>query len=72
VLRRIIGPKRDGVTGGQRKLCNEDLRDVHSLKTIIGIIKSRRFGVGRKYSMNGVEKEECSLVVGKPTGRRLL
>jgi hypothetical protein len=27
VLRRIFGPKRDEVTGGRRKLLNEELRD---------------------------------------------
>jgi hypothetical protein len=27
VLGRIFGPKRDGVTGGWRKLHNEELRD---------------------------------------------
>jgi hypothetical protein len=31
VLRRIFGPKRDEVTGGCRKLCNEELRDLYSL-----------------------------------------
>jgi hypothetical protein len=31
VLSRIFGPKRDGVTGGWRKLHNEKLHDLHSL-----------------------------------------
>jgi hypothetical protein len=30
VLRRIFGPKRDGVTRGWRKLHNEELRDLYS------------------------------------------
>jgi hypothetical protein len=30
VLRRIFGPKRDGVTGGWRKLHNEELHDLYS------------------------------------------
>jgi hypothetical protein len=42
VLRGIFGPKRDGVTGGWRKLHNEDLYDLYSLPSIIRIIKSRR------------------------------
>jgi hypothetical protein len=42
VLRRIFGPKRDEVTGGWRKLHNEELRDLYSSPSIIGIIKSRR------------------------------
>ena len=30
VLRRIFGPKRDGVTGVWRKLHNEELNDLYS------------------------------------------
>jgi hypothetical protein len=40
VLRRIFGPKRDEVTGGWRKLHNEELHNLYSW--LIGIIKSRR------------------------------
>jgi hypothetical protein len=42
VLRRIFGPKRVEVTGGWRKLHNEELPDLYSLTSIIRIIKSRR------------------------------
>jgi hypothetical protein len=42
VLRRIFGPKRDGVTGGWKKLHNEELHNLYSLPSIIRIIKSRR------------------------------
>jgi hypothetical protein len=42
VLRRIFVPKRDEVTGGWRKLLNEELRDLYSSPSIIRIIKSRR------------------------------
>jgi hypothetical protein len=42
VLRRIFGPTRDEVTGGWRKLRNEELRDLYSSPSIIRIIKSRR------------------------------
>jgi hypothetical protein len=42
VLRRIFGPKRDEVTGGWRKLHNEELRDVYSSPSIIRMIKQRR------------------------------
>jgi hypothetical protein len=37
VLRRIFGPKRDGVTGGWRKLHNEELHNFYSLPSIIRI-----------------------------------
>jgi hypothetical protein len=39
VLRRIFGPKRDGVTGGWRKLHNEELHNLYSSPSIIRIIK---------------------------------
>jgi hypothetical protein len=41
VLRRIFGPKRDKVIREWRKLHNEELRDLYSSPSIIGIIKSR-------------------------------
>jgi hypothetical protein len=41
VLRRIFGSKWDGVTGGWRKLHNEELHNLYSLPSIIRIIKSR-------------------------------
>jgi hypothetical protein len=40
VLRRILGPKKDEVTGGWRKLHNEELLDLYSSPSIIRIIKS--------------------------------
>jgi hypothetical protein len=42
VLRRIFGPKRDEVTGGWRKLHNEELHNLYSSPSIIRRIKSRR------------------------------
>jgi hypothetical protein len=42
VLRRIFGPKRDEVTGGWRKLHNEELHGLYSSPSIIRVIKARR------------------------------
>jgi hypothetical protein len=42
VLRRIFGRKRDEVTGGWRKLHNEELHNLYSFPSIIRMIKSRR------------------------------
>jgi hypothetical protein len=42
VLRRIFGSKRDEVTGGWRKLHNEELHNFYSSPGIIRMIKSRR------------------------------
>jgi hypothetical protein len=38
----IFGPKRDEVTGGWRKLHNEELRNLYPSPNIIRMIKSRR------------------------------
>jgi hypothetical protein len=42
VLRRIFGPKRGDVTGGWKKLHNEELHNLYSSPNIIRTIKSRR------------------------------
>jgi hypothetical protein len=42
VLRRIFVPKAVEVTGGCRKLHNEELHNLYSSSSIIRIIKSRR------------------------------
>jgi hypothetical protein len=42
VLRTIFGLQRDEVTGGQRKLHNEEPHNLHSSPSIITVIKSRR------------------------------
>jgi hypothetical protein len=41
VLRRILGPKRDKVTGERRILHNEELNDLYSSTNIIWVNKSR-------------------------------
>jgi hypothetical protein len=40
--RRILGPKRDKVTGEWRKLHNEELHDLYPSPTIVRVIKSRK------------------------------
>jgi hypothetical protein len=42
MLRRIIGPKRDEVTGEWRKLHNKELYNLYSSPSIIRMIKSKR------------------------------
>jgi hypothetical protein len=42
LLRRIFGPKRAKVTGGWRKLHNEELRYLYSSSNIIRMMKPRR------------------------------
>jgi hypothetical protein len=42
VLRKIFEPKRDEVTGGWRKLHNEELHNLYYSPSIIRMIKSMR------------------------------
>jgi hypothetical protein len=71
VLRRIVGPKRDEVTGEWRKLHNEELRDLYSSPSIIRIIKSRRMKwAGHVARME--RRNAYRLLVGKPEGKRPL
>jgi hypothetical protein len=57
VLRRIFGPKRDGVTGGWKKLHNEELHNLYSSPSIIRIIKSRRMRWAGHVARMGGEEE---------------
>jgi hypothetical protein len=72
VLRRIFGPKRDEVTGGWRKLHNEELRDLYSSPSIIRIIKSRRMRWAGHVARMGEKRNAYRLLVGKPDGKRPL
>ena len=72
VLRRIFGPKRDGVTEEWKKLHNEELIGLYSSPNIVRVIKSRRMRwavrVARMEQGRGVYK----VLVGKPEGKRPL
>jgi hypothetical protein len=72
VLRKIFGPKRDEVTGGLRKLHNEELRDLYSSPSIVTIIKSRRMRWAGHVVRMGEKRNGYRLLVGNPEGKRPL
>jgi hypothetical protein len=72
VLRRIFEPKRDGVTGGWRKLHNEELHNLYTSPSIIRIIKSRRMRWAEHVARMGERRNVYRLLVGKPEGKRPL
>jgi hypothetical protein len=61
--RRIFGPKREGITGGWRKLHNEELHDLYSLLSIIRIIKSMWMRYAGPVALMGERKNSYSLFV---------
>jgi hypothetical protein len=65
------GLRRDEVTGGWRKLHNEELRDLYSSPSIIRIIRSRRRWAGH-VTLMGEKRNACRLLVGKSEGKRPL
>jgi len=70
VLRRIFGPRRDGVTGEWRRLHNEELNDLYSSPNTVRVIKPRRMRWAVHVARMGEEKGVCRVLVGKPDGRR--
>ena len=72
VLRRIFGPKRDGVTGEWRRLHNEELNDLYSSPSIVRVMKSRRMRWAGHVASMGEERGVHKVLVGKPKGKRSL
>jgi hypothetical protein len=72
VLRRILGPKRDDVTGEWRKMHNEKLRDLYSSPSIIRIITGRRMRWAGHVARMGEKRNTYRLLVGNPEGKRPL
>ena len=72
VLRRIFGPKRDGVTGEWRKLHNEELNDLYSSPNIVRVIKSRRLRWAEHVARMEEGRVVHKVLVGKPEGKRPL
>jgi hypothetical protein len=73
MLRRIFGPKRDEVTGGWRKLLNEELHNLYSSQSIIRMIKSRRMRwAGHVVAQMGEKRNAYRIMVEKPDEKRRL
>jgi hypothetical protein len=66
VLGSIFGRKRDEVTGGWRKLHNEEFHNSYSSPSIIRITKSR----GVRWAGHVEKRNVYRTTLGKPEGRR--
>jgi hypothetical protein len=72
MLRRIFGPKSIEVIGEWRKLHNEELHDLYSSPSIIGIVKARRMRWAGHVALMGEKRNAYRLLVVKQEGRRPL
>jgi hypothetical protein len=70
VLRRIFGPKRHEVTGGWRKLHNEEPHGLYSLPSMVRVINSRRMRWAGQVARMGEVRGAYNILVGRPEGRR--
>jgi hypothetical protein len=72
VLRRIFRPKRDELTGGWRKLHNEELHGLYSSPSIVRVIKARRMRWAGHVARMGEVRGAYNILVGRSEGRRPL
>jgi len=72
MLRRILGPMRDEVTGEWRKLHTEELNDMYCSSNIVRVIKSRKMRWVGHVAHMGEGKGIYRVLVGEPEGKRPL
>jgi hypothetical protein len=62
----------DEVTGGWRKLHNEELHGLYSSHSIVRVIKARRMRLAGHVACMGEVTGAYNILVGRPEGRRPL
>jgi hypothetical protein len=72
VLKRRFAPKGDEVTGGWKKLHNEELYNLYSSPSIIRMIKSKRIRWTGHVARMGETRNARRILVAKPEGERPL
>jgi hypothetical protein len=72
VLGRILGPKRDGVIGGWRKLRNKELHNLYATIFIIRTIKSRSMRYAGHVAGIREKGNACRILVAKSEVKRPL
>jgi hypothetical protein len=69
VLKKIFGLQRDEVTGGRRRLCNEELHDLYSLQNVTPGVKSRRIRSAWHVARMADRGGAYSVMVGRTGGK---
>jgi len=72
MLWRVLGPKRDEVTGAWRKLHNEKLGYLYSLANIVRVVKSRGMRWAGHVACMGEGRGVYRVLMGKHEGKRPL
>jgi hypothetical protein len=69
---KLFGSKKDELIGGWRKLHNEELHNLHSLPSIIRMVKSRRMRWARHVACMREKRNAYRILVRKLEGTRPL
>jgi hypothetical protein len=72
MLREILGPTEDEVTGEWRKLHNEELKDMYCSPNVILVVKSRRMRWAGHVARIGERIGVYRVLAVKPEGKRPL
>ena len=70
VLREIVGPKREEITGEWRRLHNEELYDLYCSPNNIRVIKSRKMRLAGHVARMGEMGGAYRVLVGRPDGKK--
>jgi hypothetical protein len=63
---KIFWLKRDEITGGWRKLQNEELHNLYSFPIVIRMIKPRKMRWAGQLATMGEKWNACTVLMGKP------
>jgi hypothetical protein len=72
VIRRVLGPRRDELTGDWRELQNEELHNLYFSPNISRMIKSKRMRWAGHIARRGEKRNPYRILVGNPEGKRPL
>ena len=72
VLRKILGAKRDGITGGRRKLHNAEIYALYSSSYLIRNLKLRRLRWAKHVARMEQVRNAYRVLVGRHKGKRPL
>jgi len=69
-LRKLIGPKRDEVTGEWGRLENKELYDLYSSPNITPVIISRRMRWAEHVALMRNMRDKYRVLMGRPGGKK--